>query len=138
MTALVLDNSVILGWCLTDEHHPLAERAIRIAMDGGGVMPGIWRYELRNALLASERRGRLTAAAVTATLADIAALPFETDRDHEEGTVLALAREHDLSVYDAAYLEVAVRRQLPFVSLDRRLNAAALAEGVAFASSEQA
>lgn len=131
MTALVLDNSVVLSWCLADERDPVAERAMRLATAHGAVAPGIWWYELRNALLMNERRGRLAPADTRATLADLREMRIETDGDHDEGGILDLSRRHALTVYDAAYLEVALRRALPLASLDGRLRRAADADGVA-------
>ena len=93
----------------------------------GAVVPGIWWYELRNALVMNERRGRLSAADTAATLADLRQLRISLDQAHDRSVVVALARVHDLSVYDAAYLEVALRRTLAIASLDKRLLQAAAA-----------
>lgn len=97
----------------------------------GALVPGIWRYELTNALLANERRGRLGAKEVAETLVDLRNLRIAVDNDATDEAVLTLARRHMLSAYDAAYLEVAKRRELPLASLDRRLRLGASAEGVA-------
>lgn len=128
---MVVDNSIVLSWCLADERDPVAERAILLATTHGAVVPGIWWYELRNALLMNERRGRLAPADTRATLADLREMRIETDGDHDEGGLLDLSRRHGLTVYDAAYLEVALRRALPMASLDGRLRRAAAADGVA-------
>ncbi len=127
MNAIVLDNSVVLSWCLQDEKDPLAEHAMDRAIKHGAVVPGIWWYELRNALVMNERRGRLSATDTAATLADLRQLRISVDQWHDESTAISLARTHDLSIYDAAYLEVALRRTLPIASLDRRLRQAAAA-----------
>lgn len=99
---------------------------MRLAADHGAVVPSIWRYELLNALIVNERRGRLTAEDVRQALADLAEMRLERDGDHDEALLLSLARRHSLSAYDAAYLEVSVRRTLPIASLDRRLVDAAV------------
>lgn len=117
----------MLAWSLADEQHPVANRAMRLTTLRGAVVPGIWWYELRNALIVNERRDRLRAADTRATLADIGDLPIAVDRDHDESALLDLSRQYTLSVYDAAYLEVAARRELPLASLDRRLCRAAAA-----------
>ena len=122
---IVVDNSIVLAWCLADEEHPVAEHAMRLCADDGAVVPSIFRYELLNALIVNERRGRLAEEDVRQTLADVAAMRFERDDDHDEALLLRLARRYRLSAYDAAYLEVAVRRKLPIASLDRRLVEAA-------------
>lgn len=126
MSAFVVDNSIVVAWCLADEEHPTAEHAMRLAADHGAVVPSIWRYELLNALIVNERRGRLTAEDVRQALADLAEMRLERDGDHDEALLLSLARRHSLSAYDAAYLEVSVRRTLPIASLDRRLVDAAV------------
>ena len=93
----------------------------------GAIVPGIWWYELRNALVMNERRGRLSAADTAATLADLRQMRISIDQTHDESVVLALARDHHLSIYDAAYLEVALRHTLPIASLDQRLRQATTA-----------
>ncbi len=130
MTRIVLDNSIVLAWCLADESAQIAERAMQLAVAHGAVVPHIWWYELRNALVVNERRGRLNAADTQATLADIGELRIVVDHDHDESTLLDLSRKHHLSVYDAAYLEVAGRYGLPLDSLDQRLRRAANAARV--------
>ena len=131
MRPFVLDNSIVLSWCLADEDVPIAERAMRLVIEEGAIVPGIWWYELRNALVVNERRGRLDSEDTRSTLADLRELRIASDHDHNESVLLDLSREHNLSVYDAAYLEVASRRALPLASLDRRLCAAASACHVA-------
>ena len=102
-----------------------------LAVEHGAVVPGIWRYELWNALIVNERRGRLSAEDVRQTLADLAEMRIERDGERDEARLLALARQWGLSAYDAAYLEVAVRRQLAMASLNNRLVDAARGAGVA-------
>ena len=127
---IVVDNSIVMSWCLADEIDDLAERAKQHVVVEGAVVPAIWWYELRNALLINERRGRLDAVDTDAILTDILQVPFMLDRDHDDHTLVVLARQHSLSAYDAAYLEVALRRGLLLASLDRRLRQAADARGV--------
>ena len=100
-----------------------------LTLQRGAVVPGVWWYELRNALIVDERRGRLSAEDTRATLADLGEMNIRSDNQHDTPTVLDLSRRHELSVYDAAYLEVALRRNLPLASLDRRLGQAATASG---------
>lgn len=129
--AIVVDNSIVLSWCLADESDPVADRAMQRAVEDGAVVPGIWWYDLRNALVVNERRGRLDAADTVATLNDLREMPIAIDWEHDDAALFALARQHELSVYDAACLEVAVRRALPLASLDQRLRQAAAAGDVA-------
>ena len=107
-----------------------------LALEGGAVVPGVWWYELRNALIVNERRGRLRAEDTRATLADLDEMDIAVDARHDTPTVLGLARRHELSVYDAAYLEVALRRGLPLASLDVRLIQAATASGASWMASD--
>ena len=129
MTAIVIDNSVFLSWCLGDEVDPTAAHAMQRVAEEGGIVPRIWWYELRNALVTNERRGRISPQQVADTLADSMVLGIEIDDEHDGSLILDLARGHSLTVYDAAYLEVAVRRSLPLATLDQRLVNAAKAIG---------
>ncbi len=131
MTSLVIDASVALCWCLADEEHPLPDKAMQLTVAHGAVVPGIWWYEVRNALVVNERRGRIAASFSRARLMDLQAMRISRDHDHDDRMVLDLARKQGLSVYDAAYVETALRRSLPLASLDRRLCDAAKASGVA-------
>ena len=98
---------------------------MRLTVEHGAVVPGIWRYELWNALIVNERRGRLSAEDARQTVADLAEMHIEHDGARDESRLLALARRWRLSAYDAAYLEVAARRQLAIATLDNRLAKAA-------------
>ena len=138
MNPVVLDASIVLSWCLGDEHDALADRAMQHTIDHGAVVPGIWWYELRNALAVNERRGRIGAEDVRASLADLAEMRISFDTDHDGAVVLDLAGRNGLSVYDAAYVEVAARRALPLASLDSRLRQAAAARRVALLESNAA
>ncbi len=130
MTSIVIDNSVFLAWCLGDEENPVATGAMQRVAEEGGVVPRIWWYELRNALLMNERRGRISPQQVSDTLADSLALGIVIDEEHDDSLILDFARRLKLTVYDAAYLEIAFRRSLPLATLDQRLREAAEAIGV--------
>ena len=95
------------------------------------LAPSLWWFEMRNALIQGERRGRFTETRSARFLRFISRLAITLDRAPDEGRVLALARRHRLTVYDAAYLELAVREALPLATLDAELAAAAQAEQVA-------
>ena len=114
-----------------DEEEPTANTAMQQVIEQGGVAPRIWWYELRNALLVNERRGRISPQQVSDTLADSLALGILIDDEYDESRLVDLARRYELTVYDAAYLEVAVRRSLPLATFDPRLREAAEAIGVA-------
>ena len=129
--AFVLDASVTLAWAFADEAHPTAEAALDLLQTEDGAAPALWWFELRNALLAGERRHRIDQATTSAFLRRLARLPIQIDRTPDEATLLDLARRHRLTVYDAAYLELAQRRGLPLATLDQELLQAASDAGVA-------
>lgn len=126
----VVDASVAACWLMPDERHPVAEAAYeRIAHDPA-VTPGLWWYELRNMLIVNERRGRLDAAKTARALRLLKGLPVTTDTAVEEEPLMQLTRQHRLTVYDAAYLELALRKGLALATLDAALATAARAETV--------
>ena len=128
--AFVLDASVVLSWYFADEPAALASSVLDRLRQQGATAPVLWWFEVRNGLLISERRGRTDASQTAEILDQIDALPVRLDATQDSETVLALARAHRLTVYDAAYLELARRRQLPFATLDRALGNAARAAAV--------
>jgi predicted nucleic acid-binding protein len=126
----VVDASVAACWFMPDERHPIADAAYkRIALDPA-VTPGLWWFELRNVLIANERRGRLDAAKTARVLRLLRGLPIVIDTDVGEEALMQLARRHRLTVYDAAYLELALRKGHPLATLDAELMIAARAEAV--------
>jgi len=126
----VVDASVVACWALSDEHHTVADRALGRLSREEALAPALLWFEIRNILIVNERRKRLTEAATREFLARLQALPMRTDVVPDEAAVLRLAREHKLSVYDAAYLELALRLRLPLATLDDALLVAARREGV--------
>ena len=131
----VLDASVATAWLLDDEVDPVAVAALARLRREGAIVPPLWHYEVRNALLVAERRGRVTGDAVTERLNSLEELPIATDQDANLQAAFGLAREHRLSFYDALYLELATRREAPLTTLDGRLARAAAAEGLEVAPS---
>ena len=130
MSAPVLDCSVACAWLLDDESVPDADRVLEQVVTYGASAPGLLWAELRNALVMAERRGRLAPAQTEAALAEIEELDIELDHAPNGATTLRLARKHQLSVYDALYLELAVRRRRELATLDRALGRAAESEGI--------
>ena len=128
--AIVLDVSIAAAWCFPDEQASAAERVLDNLPRLGGVVPGIFRYEMRNVLIVNERRGRIDQAGSARFLMRLRDLRLLEDDAHDDDTVMALARKHGLSAYDAAYLETALRRGDGLATLDRELVNAAVAEGV--------
>ena len=95
------------------------------------VLPCLWWFEVRNILVVNERRRRIAESDTAAFLLNLSQLRIRIDRAPDESAVLRLARTHRLSVYDAAYLELAQREGLPLATLDADLKKAAAGEGVA-------
>ncbi|MGB7762914.1 MAG: type II toxin-antitoxin system VapC family toxin [Bryobacteraceae bacterium] len=132
--AFVLDASITACWAFDDEDHPDASLAFERMRTEEGVVPGLWWFEVRNILVVNERRRRITEANTAAFLLNLSLLRLRVDQSPDENAVLRLARVHRLSVYDAAYLELARREGLPLATLDSDLRKAAASEGVALVS----
>jgi predicted nucleic acid-binding protein len=129
----VLDCSVTMAWCFDDEATPYTESVQEQLAEMRAVVPTIWPLEVANATLVGERRKRLDGARSTRFLAFLDALPIVVDdktSDRAFRDITHLARAHGLSAYDAAYLELAIRRNLPMACLDGKLKTAAAAAGV--------
>jgi len=130
----VLDNSIAMAWSFEDETDAYAEAVLDQLATIRTLVPALFPLEVANALLVGERRKRATEADTLKWTAILAALPITIDAETNTpawGATLNLARGHNLSAYDAAYLELAIRRGLPLATLDARLLAAAEAIGVA-------
>ena len=128
--AIVVDASVAAAWSLPRETG--GARADAVAMQlvsEQGIVPGIFWYEIRNVLIQAERQGRIDSDRTTHFLGRLAEL-VASDHDHDEAATLRLARQHRLTVYDAAYLETALRRAAALATFDGDLAAAARAEDV--------
>lgn len=131
MSGCVLDASVVLAWLFDDEQDPRANAALTRLGEDGGIVPHLWHLEVRNALLVAERRGRVTHDQAAQRLGELQKLPIQTDANTNFDAAFSLARTHRLSFYDAVYLELARRRNIPLVSVDAALDRAATAEGLA-------
>lgn len=133
MSGLVLDCSVAVSWCFEDEASPETDALLERVRDEGALVPALWHLELGNVLIQAERRKRLSAADTTTRLELIADLPIVTDDETSARAlreVLTLARAEGLTTYDAAYLELAMRKGLPLASRDRALLEAAKRTGI--------
>jgi predicted nucleic acid-binding protein len=133
LSALVVDASVALAWCLGDEADEEAEDVLRAVASGGASVPQHWSLEVASGLLAAERRGRIAPAELPRVVALLEALPIETD-DGTSGRALheiaTLAQSHGLTTYDAGYLDLAIRLGAQLASLDEDLRRAAAEVGV--------
>ena len=131
--SLVLDSSATLAWIYADETTDAIRAVFDQVADAGAVVPSLWRLEVSNSLTMAVRRNRIDAALRRGALADLALLDIVTDPHtevHAWGETLTLADRFRLTLYDAAYLELAQRRALPLATLDQPLRAAAAALGL--------
>jgi predicted nucleic acid-binding protein len=129
----VLDCSAALAWCFPDEHASYPQSVLDALATTATAVPSLWFLEVANALLVGERRGRCTAADIATWLGFLAALPIHTDPEttgRAWSDTLSLVRTYNLSVYDASYLELSIRRNLPLAAVDGKLKDAATAAGV--------
>src|ERR1700722_7294300 len=129
----VLDCSVTMAWCFDDEATPYTDGVRDSLADMRAVVPSIWPLEVANATIVGERRKRLDEARSGRFINLLQALPIAIDDETGNrafSDISPLARTYQLSAYDAAYLELAVRRGLPMACLDGKLKAAATAAGV--------
>ena len=131
---LVLDSSVALAWCFTDGRNPKTLALLEQVIEIGAIVPSLWRYEIANGLILAQRRKRIDDARRLAFLAELGQFDITVDRTPEGDPWFAassLAALHGLTVYDAAYLEIAQRNRLPLATLDKALASAAVEAGVA-------
>jgi predicted nucleic acid-binding protein len=131
--AFVLDCSVTLAWCFKDERTPATDALQDRLIIESALVPEHWCLEVANGLAVGERRKRIAAASVAPFVQLLGTLQIEVDDQLAERTfdhILPLARSHSLTAYDAAYLDLAIRRQLPLATLDEDVRRAATALGV--------
>lgn len=131
--SFVLDSSATLAWIFGDESSESIDGIFDQVAEHGAIVPGLWFLEVANALTIAMRRERISVQERADALTDLGALDIaidpETDR-HAWKATLQTADRHGLTLYDAAYLELAQRKRLPLVTLDRALVRAAEASGI--------
>jgi predicted nucleic acid-binding protein len=126
--SLVIDASLTMAWYFEDESTPATDALLDRVADAGALVPGLWRLEVANAFQTAIRRQRIDAVYRDASLAELGLMPIAIDADtstYAWSATLRLSERFSLTVYDAAYLELAQRRSLPLATLDRDLRAAA-------------
>ncbi len=124
MTVFVLDNSVTMRWCFENSTDPYADTVLQTLAAGQAIVPVLWRYEVSAVLAKAQKDGILTDIKVSALLATLQTLNIQLDRDGADyilTDVHRLAVTHRLTSYDAAYLELAMRKKLPLATLDAEL-----------------
>lgn len=133
MSGVVVDASVALAWAFPDEASDYAEEVL-IALNGGTiVVPALWAIEITNAVLVAERRKRVAQPEVRRFVELLRELTVVMDSQgvgESVSNILPLGREHGLSAYDAAYLDVAMRHGAPLATLDGGLRKAGRKAGV--------
>lgn len=130
---LVLDSSATLAWIHGDERTASIEALFDRVIEQSAVVPSLWRLEIANSLNVAIRRKRISRTFRDEALDDLAQLDILVDPEtnlHAWLATVRLADQYGLTVYDAAYLELAHRRRLPLATLDRALADAARAAGI--------
>ena len=128
----VIDASIVVAWCLEDESSEVAEAAVERLMAEGGIAPAHWPIEIASALRSAERRGRLDEASIGRLRPRLRSLPIEIlpVAFSTALNVIDTARRHDLSVYDACYLDLADIRGVGLATVDARLAEACRVAGI--------
>lgn len=128
----VIDASVTLAWLLQDEHTAASDALFEHVAEFGAVVPSLWRLEVANALQVAVRRGRVDEVSRDTSLRLLERFMIEVDGETDARAwtdTLRLADRHGLTVYDAAYLELSLRRGLPLATRDDKLSDAARMAG---------
>lgn len=131
-STIVLDCSICMSWCLKDEKN-LSEHTLRHVARHGAIVPSLWWVEMENTMLMAERRKRCTAEDIDTwhTMIDDLLIATDSLSAHETSRrALKIAQKHNLTVYDATYLELAIRMELPLATLDTDLQKTAAEAGI--------
>jgi predicted nucleic acid-binding protein len=131
--SLVLDSSATLAWIYGDETTDQIREVFHAVADHGAIVPSLWRLEVANSLTTAVRRGRIDADFRNATLGDLSILDIRIDLQtdaHSWGPTLELADRYRLTLYDAAYVELACRHKIPLATLDEQMRIAGDALGL--------
>ena len=130
---LVVDSSVVLSWLLGDETSDITDAVAEDVHRSGAAAPALLRSEVANVLVIAERRGRISSATMHASLSDFEDMAIELEPGLDAAAtraVVQLAQTEGLTVYDASYLELALRLDAELLTLDKELVAAARRHGV--------
>lgn len=122
MSDFVVDNSVVLSWVLKDENSKKSQKILNNLTSSRGYVPSLWPYELANALFVAQKRDRIKEVDSAAFIKHLKKLPIfieESEYDTITKDVLSLSREHNITVYDASYMELAIRKNIAMASFDK-------------------
>lgn len=124
MKDLVIDNSVFMSWAFTDEKNKKSRDLLKRVEKITVYVPSLWVYELTNVLFVAEKKGRIKKVDTISFLNFIKFLPINIENssyDIVTKDALAISREHNITIYDASYIELAIRKNLPIASFDKEL-----------------
>lgn len=133
----VVDNSVVMSWCFKDQANAYADSVLEELTVAVAYVPSVWPLEVVNVLLSAERRKIIGQADSARFLSLLSRLPISVEYESPERVMkdlLGLARAHKLSSYDAAYLDLAMKKGLPLATSDVRLRSAARSANVLIVS----
>jgi predicted nucleic acid-binding protein len=128
MNSFVVDNSVVMSWCFKDETNKYGNAVLDRLAESTAIVPPIWPLEVVNVLLVAERRNRLKQVDSVRFITLLSQLPIVVEHEGSERKMkdlLALGRANNLSSYDAAYLDLSMRKDCPIATLDQKLIEAA-------------
>ncbi len=124
----VLDCSITMAWCFEDESNDYTDKILENLKNATAIVPTIWPLEVSNVLLSAKKNKRITDVQSANFIDDLSALPIVVDQSTSRRamySILALANQSGLTIYDAAYLELAIREEIPLFTLDKGLIKAA-------------
>lgn len=124
----VLDCSITLAWCFEDESTKFTDTILETLKKSTAIVPTIWSLEVANILLQSKKNKRIDEVHSASFIDALSALPIVIDPSTSSRamhSIFALASQSDLTIYDAAYLELSIREKIPLLTLDKALIKAA-------------
>jgi predicted nucleic acid-binding protein len=124
----VLDCSVTMAWCFEDESTSYTDSILEKFTNAEAIVPTIWPLEVANVLLLSKKKGRITEVHSANFIDALLALPITVDPSTSTKamrSIFLIANKSELTIYDAAYLELAIREKIPLLTFDKKLALAA-------------
>lgn len=130
----VVDNSVVMSWCLRDDAGPYADEVLGRLEDCAALVPSVWPLEVANTLLTAERRKLISESDAVRFISLLTKLPITVESEPQRNRIVelySLGRKHGLSSYDVSYLSLAMKTGLPLATLDEKMRRSARRAGVA-------